>query len=66
MTLKLMAYAGLGKEKKIRKLLDRAGKDFGVDAYDAEGMTALHHACRHGHTPSALLLLRCLTIAKVL
>lgn len=57
MTLKLMTYAGLGKERKIRKLLDRAGSDFNVDAYDAEGLTALHHACSHGHTAAALLLL---------
>ena len=53
-----MGYAALGKVRRMRKLLDKAGKGFSVDVYDAEGWTALHHACRHAHADAAQLLLR--------
>lgn len=56
--MKLLEYAGLGKTRRMRKLLDRGGKHFPIDAYDAAGWTALHHACGHGHAEAAQLLLR--------
>jgi len=60
--MKLLEYAALGKTRRMRKLLDRAGKHFAVDAYDAEGWTAVHHACRHGHVEAAQLMLRCCSL----
>ena len=57
-TLKLLAHAALGKTRRVRKLLDRTpGLD--VSAFDAEGLTPLHHACRYGHLATAQLLLKC-------
>ncbi len=56
-TLKLLAYAALGKTRRVRKLLDRTSR-LDVNAYDAEGLTALHHACRWGHLDTAQLLLK--------
>ena len=56
--MKLLEYAALGKTRRMRKLLDRGGEQFPIDAYDAAGWTALHHACRHGHADAAQLLLR--------
>eukprot|EP00208_Stichococcus_sp_RCC1054_P003344 CAMPEP_0206141024 /NCGR_PEP_ID=MMETSP1473-20131121/11561_1 /ASSEMBLY_ACC=CAM_ASM_001109 /TAXON_ID=1461547 /ORGANISM="Stichococcus sp, Strain RCC1054" /LENGTH=231 /DNA_ID=CAMNT_0053535419 /DNA_START=189 /DNA_END=880 /DNA_ORIENTATION=+ len=55
--MKLLEYAALGKTRRMRKLLDKAGKHFSLDTYDAQGWTALHHACRHGHADAAKLLL---------
>lgn len=59
--MKLLEYAALGKTRRMRKLLDKAGKHFSLDTYDAQGWTALHHACRHGHADAAKLLLRCIS-----
>ncbi len=53
---KLLTYAALGKEKRVGKLLDATPR-LDVNAFDAEGLTALHHACRHGHLQAAQLLL---------
>lgn len=55
--LKLLEAAALGKARRVRKLLERKPRP-SVNAFDAEGLTPLHHACRHGHLETAQLLLR--------
>lgn len=54
----LLMHAAMGSTKAMRKLLD-ARPRLDVDAFDATGATALHHACRQGHLEAAELLLRC-------
>lgn len=61
-TLKLLEAAALGKTRRVRKLLDK-NKDnkkprSSLNAFDAEGLTPLHHASRNGHLDTAQLLLR--------
>jgi ankyrin repeat protein len=55
---RLLRYAVLGKVKKLAQLLD-GRPDIRVDAFDAEGCTALHQACRYGRLEVARLLLGC-------
>ncbi|PSC73049.1 NF-kappa-B inhibitor 1 isoform B [Micractinium conductrix] len=52
---RLLLAAALGDKEESRQLL-RQGAD--VAYADAQGTTALHEACRHGHLPLAKLLLR--------
>ena len=56
-TLKLLEAAALGKTRRVRKLLDRKPRS-NLNAFDAEGLTPLHHASRNGHLDTAQLLLR--------
>jgi ankyrin repeat protein len=61
-TLKLLEAAALGKTRRVRKLLDKDKKPrSSLNAFDAEGLTALHHASRNGHLDTAQLLLRSAT-----
>ena len=53
----LLRYAAMGKAKKLQKLL-KAQPQLDLDATDAIGDTALHHACRGNHIAVARLLLR--------
>lgn len=53
----LLKYAAIGKAKKLQKLL-KAQPQLDLDAADANGDTALHHACRGNHIYVARLLLR--------
>ena len=62
-TLKLLEAAALGKTRRARKLLDKnkESKRSSLNAFDAEGLTPLHHASRNGHLDTAQLLLRSAT-----
>lgn len=51
----LLLAAALGDRPRCRQLIEQ-GAD--VAYADAEGATALHEACRHGHLAAARLLLR--------
>lgn len=51
----LLLAAAVGDRPRCRELIQQ-GAD--VAYADAEGTTALHEACRHGHTSAAKLLLR--------
>ena len=53
----LLRYAAMGKAKKLHKLL-KAEPQLDLDAADANGDTALHHACHGNHINIARLLLR--------
>ena len=53
----LLRYAAMGKAKRLHKLL-KAHRRLDLDAADAKGDTALHHACRGNHINIARLLLR--------
>jgi len=57
----LLRYAAMGKGKKLHKLL-KAHRQLDLDAADAKGDTALHHACRGNHVDLARLLLRCVRL----
>ncbi|EFN57300.1 hypothetical protein CHLNCDRAFT_143906 [Chlorella variabilis] len=51
----LLVAAAVGDRQRCRELVQQ-GAD--VAYADAEGTTALHEACRHGHLPTVRLLLR--------
>jgi ankyrin repeat protein len=55
--LKLLEAAALGKARRVRKLLDKKPRS-NPNAFDAEGLTPLHHASRNGHLDTAQMLLR--------
>ncbi len=60
----LLRYAAMGKAKKLHKLL-KAHRQLDLDAADAKGDTALHHACRGNHIDIARLLLQCVLSATI-
>lgn len=53
----LLMHAAMGSSKALHKFLD-AHPSLDLNAFDATGATALHHACRQGHLQAAELLLR--------
>ena len=59
----LLRYAAMGKGKKLHKLMLKTHRQLDLDAVDAKGDTALHHACRGNHIDIARLLLRCVPSA---
>ena len=53
----LLSHAAMGSTKLLRQLLDQCSS-LDLNAFDARGASALHHACRQGHLETAALLLR--------
>jgi hypothetical protein len=54
---RLMSAARAGDVRRVQVMLRPRGAEREVDAVDAEGLSALHHACAAGQGGSALLLL---------